>query len=80
VLAMDGTGGLDDLSRPCAAEAQWFYRIVVVTLGATIPCIVIAITVLLLNRVDSFDALTAIGSAAIGGIVGLLAPSPVGQR
>ena len=57
-----------------------FYRIVVITLGATILFVVVAITFLLFNKVDSFDALTAIGSAAIGGLVGLLAPSPMGQR
>ena len=57
-----------------------FYRIVVGSLGLTIILIIVAITTLLLNGVDQFDALTAIGSAAIGGLVGLLAPSPVAPR
>jgi hypothetical protein len=58
----------------------WFYRIVVGTLGITILLIIIAITLLIFNEKKGFDALTAIGSAAIGGLVGLLAPSPVGPK
>lgn len=58
----------------------WFYRIVVGTLGSAALLIIVAVTVLLFNNITGFDALTAIGSAAIGGLVGLLAPSPVGQR
>jgi len=57
-----------------------FYRIVVSTLGVVIVLIIIAIFVLLLRKITGFDALTAIGSAAVGGLVGLLAPSPIGQR
>ena len=58
----------------------WFYRIVVGTLGFAVLLIIISITFLLFNGIDKFDALTAIGSAAIGGLVGLLAPSPVGSK
>lgn len=57
-----------------------FYRIVVGALGFSILMIIVAVTILLLNNVTGFDALTAIGSAAVGGLVGLLAPSPVGQK
>ena len=57
-----------------------FYRIVVGTLGLAIILIIVAITILLFNKITGFDALTAIGSAAVGGLVGLLAPSPVGQK
>lgn len=58
----------------------WFYRIVVLTLGLEIVLIIIAISILLWHKVQGFDALTAIGSAAIGGLVGLIAPSPVKSR
>ena len=57
-----------------------FYRIVVSALGFAILMIIIAITILLFNKITGFDALTAIGSAAVGGLVGLLAPSPVGSK
>lgn len=57
-----------------------FYRIVVSTLGIAIILIIVAITILLFNKITGFDALTAIGSAAVGGLVGLLAPSPVGSK
>lgn len=57
-----------------------FYRIVVMTLGAAILLIVAAITLLLFNDKNQFDALTSIGSAAVGGLVGLLAPSPMSSR
>lgn len=57
---------------------KWFYRIVVIVLGAAILFVIGAITVLLQDGRTGFDALTSIGSAAIGGLVGLLAPSPIG--
>jgi hypothetical protein len=57
-----------------------FYRIVVGTLGLAILLVIVAVTILLFNKVTGFDTLTAIGSAAVGGLVGLLAPSPVGQK
>jgi hypothetical protein len=58
----------------------WFYRIVVGTLGLAIILIVVALTALIWKGATGFDALVAIGSAAMGGLVGLLAPSPVGKR
>lgn len=57
-----------------------FYRIVVTILGVAILMVVMAITYLLSKDIKGFDALTAIGSAAVGGLVGLLAPSPVGSK
>jgi pilus assembly protein TadC len=56
-----------------------FYRIVVGTLGLAILLVIVAVTILLLSKVTGFDTLTSIGSAAVGGLVGLLAPSPIGQ-
>ncbi|MBI4963629.1 MAG: hypothetical protein HY913_10160 [Desulfomonile tiedjei] len=58
----------------------WFYRIVVGTLGLAIILIIVALTALLWKGATGFDSLVAIGSAAVGGLVGLLAPSPVGKR
>lgn len=57
-----------------------FYRIVVAILGLAILFVIGGITALIAYDKDNFDALTAIGSAAVGGLVGLLAPSPVGGK
>lgn len=62
-------------------EDIWIYRIVVLALGLTILLIIIGIVVLMLmGKIDSDKGvptiLTAISSAAIGALAGLLAPSP----
>lgn len=59
---------------------KWFYRIVVSVLGLAILFVIVSISVLLAQDKTGFDALTSIGSAAVGGLVGLLAPSPVGGK
>jgi hypothetical protein len=53
------------------------YRIAVSALGATVILTIVAVSVLLHNKVTGFDSLVALGAAAIGGLVGLFAPSPV---
>lgn len=60
---------------------KWIYRIIVLSLGVTIISIIIGVIVLIGMRVISNDSgvptiLTAIGSAAIGALAGLLAPPP----
>jgi hypothetical protein len=62
---------------------DWIYRIVVVTLGATVLLVVVGTFVLaavasLLHAatLDTPPALIALGSAAVGALGGLLAPSP----
>lgn len=59
----------------------WIYRMVVFSLGATILAIVIGVIYLISTSMIKEDKnvptiLTAIGSAAIGALAGLLAPSP----
>lgn len=59
----------------------WIYRIVVLSLGVTIISIIIGVLILIGREQISDDKgvptiLTAIGSAAIGALAGLLAPSP----
>lgn len=59
----------------------WIYRIVVFSLGATILSIIIGVIILISTSHIQDDKnvptiLTAIGSAAIGALAGLLAPSP----
>ncbi len=60
---------------------KWIYRIIVIALGVTILAIIIGVLVLMGTGQITDDQgvptiLTAIGSAAIGALAGLLAPSP----
>ncbi len=60
---------------------NWIYRIIVLSLGITIISIIIGVIVLIGSGKISDDKgvptiLTAIGSAAIGALAGLLAPQP----
>jgi hypothetical protein len=60
---------------------EWVYRIIVLALGITIFTIVLGVIILIGTGKVSDDKhvpaiLTAIGSAAIGAIAGLLVPAP----
>nr|WP_294792100.1 hypothetical protein [uncultured Mucilaginibacter sp.] len=60
---------------------KWIYRIVVIALGATILLTVIGVLILIgAGKITNDQAvptiITALGSAAIGAIGGLLAPPP----
>ncbi len=55
----------------------WVYRIVVGTLGLAVLIALIGAIVLAKNGTDTPTILTAIGSAAVGALSGLLAPSPM---
>lgn len=57
-----------------------FYRIIVSALGVAILLIVVVITILLLHDKEGFNSLIAIGSAAVGGLVGLFEPSPTARK
>lgn len=59
----------------------WIYRIIVLALGIVIVSIVIGVIILISSGKITDDTkvptiLTAIGSAAIGALAGLLAPQP----
>jgi hypothetical protein len=57
------------------------YRIVVGSLGLTILLVVLGSIILTAMKIEAIpDILTAIGSAAVGALAGLLAPSPVRQK
>jgi hypothetical protein len=65
-------------TRPLKKDL-WIYRLVVTVLGLTvIACVVGAIT-LAMARLETPELLVALGSAAIGGLAGLLAPTPTGR-
>jgi len=75
-----GEDPVRELNR-IAAESQipdtWIYRIVVLALGlAVLVALVGAIVVAKTGGDTALNLLTAIGSAAVGALAGLLAPSP----
>ncbi len=64
---------------------KWIYRIVVLALGVTIVSIIVGVLILIGTGKISDDKsvptiLTAIGSAAIGALAGLLAPTPSNKQ
>jgi hypothetical protein len=54
----------------------WLYRIVVAVLGLTVVGSIVGAILLALSGQSTPEVLVALGSAAIGGLGGLLAPSP----
>lgn len=67
-------------SNPLSTD-KWIYRIIVLALGVTILTIIVGVIVLIGSGKITDDKgvptiLTAIGSAAIGALAGLLAPPP----
>lgn len=57
----------------------WLYRLVVAVLGLTVVASVTGAIVLALSGQSTPEVLVALGSAAIGGLAGLLAPSPLNR-
>lgn len=66
---------VDNLTHPLASDV-WLYRVVVGVLGLAVLGAMYGIFVLAQAATAIPDALTAIGSAAVGALAGLLAPSP----
>jgi hypothetical protein len=58
----------------------WIYRLVVVVLGVAVIASVIGAIMLALAGQSTPEVLVALGSAAVGGLAGLLAPSPLHRR
>lgn len=54
----------------------WIYRLVVSSLGLVILLAIIGAIVLTFKAQTVPDVMTALGSAAVGALAGLLAPSP----
>lgn len=76
------TDVIGTLSKPLESDV-WIYRIVVVVLGLVVLCTVVGgIYITELSRGDRQlslpEGIVAIGSAAVGALAGLLAPSPGG--
>ena len=57
----------------------WIYRVVVLVLGITVVISLIGTIVLVMAGHSTPEIIVALGSAAIGGLAGLLAPSPANK-
>ena len=57
----------------------WLYRIVVAVLGLTVVGSIFGAIALAMSGQSTPEVLVALGSAAIGGLAGLLAPSPLNR-
>lgn len=58
---------------------KWLYRMVVAVLGLTVVSSVIGTIALAMAGQSTPEVIVALGSAAIGGLAGLLAPSPINR-
>ena len=58
----------------------WIYRMVVAVLGVAVIASVIGAIMLALAGQSTPEVLVALGSAAVGAMAGLLAPSPLHRR
>src|SRR5438034_7473782 len=75
----DPVKALADFSAPPPPlqTDAWIYRLVVIALGlAVLIALIGAIVLASQGKADTPQVLTAIGSAAVGALAGLLAPSP----
>lgn len=62
-----------------ASKDKWLYRMVVAVLGLTVVSSVIGTIVLAMAGQSTPEVIVALGLAAIGGLAGLLAPSPMNR-
>lgn len=74
-----------EMPPPPLDSDRWIYRIVVLSLGGTVLIVVAGAVALAAvhtgaSEVKIPEVLTAIGSAAVGALAGLLAPSPTRKR
>lgn len=66
-------------TTPIYLGDRWVYRVVVVTLGIVVLIAAVGSIVLVANGKTTPEVLVALGSAAVGALAGLLAPSPTGK-
>jgi len=78
-IKADPTGTIAGLAAPLQSDV-WIYRMVVGALGIAIILALLGAVVLKGMGSDVSDVLTALGSAAVGALAGLLAPSPIGKQ
>ena len=70
-------GGLQKLATPLQSD-RWIYRLVVAFLGLTVLLTILGGFYLSIKTAATIpEGLIALGSAAVGALAGLLAPSPM---
>ncbi len=75
-LRADPRRALEQVAAPPLLWDVWIYRTVVGVLGL-VAIVAIVGTIMLANTTNGIpDALISLGSAAVGALAGLLAPSP----
>lgn len=57
----------------------WIFRLVVLSLGLCMLASLVGAIILAAKGTDTPEILIALGSAAVGGLAGLLAPSPLNR-
>ena len=62
------------------SQDVWVYRMVVAALGLAVLASLIGAIILATEGRSTPELLVALGSAAVGGLAGLLAPSPLNRR
>ena len=77
-LKADPGGTLSQVAQGPLGTDVWIYRMTVGALGLVVLLSLIALTAITLNDSDATvpDGIVALGSAAVGALAGLLAPSP----
>lgn len=81
-IKADPATTIANLAAPLQSDI-WIYRIVVLSLGSVaILSLVFAFVLALRDKKDPdiHVLITALGSAAVGALAGLLAPSPVARK
>lgn len=74
-IKTDPVNTIASIAAPLATDA-WIYRMVVAALGLGILLAMMGAIVLTFKAQTVPEVLTALGSAAVGALAGLLAPSP----
>lgn len=77
-IRADPVGAIANVAAPLQSDV-WIYRMVVAALGLTVLIAMIGSVVLGARNLAFPDAALALGSAAVGALAGLLAPSPAGR-
>ena len=66
-------------SRPAYFDDKWLYRIAVIVLGSLAIVAALGSIGLVAASKTTPEVLVALGSAAVGALVGLFAPAPTGK-
>ena len=81
-LKEDPIEGLKELKNEAKKQApayvgdKGFYKIAIIVLGLLALITAFGSIILVFNGIDTPEVLVALGSAAVGALVGLFAPSP----